>query len=287
METRKARYERRQRARKERRRESGRARLRNLRRTLLLVAGGVAAIVLVVGGFTLFITTRSTFGKELPPTSFSPAHSESMPAQQINTFPIPRLVQEHVMERQASHERGSMLVQYNCVQYQCEPDLVERLTEIVRDYPPYGAGYKLQFVGAGYQVISVAVAGWHYPPYVYLAPYPTMALTPKSPWRHRGWLQAPICWGWIPALSQWQWLVGRGKIRNQEVMHQHLLRRSLGTQLPPTVLEGPHQFLLLRVHGDHRLSQGELQLHRPVQVLWALRSGCSVPARVLRLACKL
>ena len=50
-------------------------------------------------------------------------------------------------------------------------------------------------------------------------------------------------------------------------MHQHLLRRSLGTQLPPTVLEGPHQFLLLRVHGDHRLSQGELQLHRPVQVL--------------------
>ena len=107
----------------------------------MLVAGGVAAIVLVVGGFTLFITTRSTFGKELPPTSFSPAHSESMPAQQINTLPIPRLVQEHVMERQASHERGSMLVQYNC-----EPDLVERLTEIVRDYPPY----------------------------VYFAPYPTM-----------------------------------------------------------------------------------------------------------------
>ena len=50
------------------------------------------------------------------------------------------------MERQASHERGSMLVQYNCVKYQCEADLEERLTEIVRDYPPY----------------------------VYLAPYPTM-----------------------------------------------------------------------------------------------------------------
>jgi len=146
VETRKARYERRQRARKERRRESGRARLRSLRRTLLQVAGGIAAIVLVVGSFTLFITTRSTFGKELPPTSFSPAHSESLPAQQINTFPIPRLVQEHVMERQASHERGSMLVQYNCAEYQCEPDLVEKLITIVRDFPPY----------------------------VYLAPYPTM-----------------------------------------------------------------------------------------------------------------
>ncbi len=39
-----------------------------------------------------------------------------------------------------------MLVQYNCVDYQCEPDLVERLTEIVRVYPSY----------------------------VFLAPYPTM-----------------------------------------------------------------------------------------------------------------
>ncbi len=50
------------------------------------------------------------------------------------------------MERNAGHERGSMLVQYNCVAYQCEPDLVERLTEIVRVYPSH----------------------------VFLAPYPTM-----------------------------------------------------------------------------------------------------------------
>ena len=50
------------------------------------------------------------------------------------------------MERNAGHPRGSMLVQYNCVRYQCEPDLVESLTQIVREYPRY----------------------------VYLAPYPTM-----------------------------------------------------------------------------------------------------------------
>ncbi|MCI0788297.1 MAG: DUF3105 domain-containing protein, partial [Chloroflexi bacterium] len=74
------------------------------------------------------------------------AHLESLPLQQINTQPIPRLEQEHVMERAAGHERGSLLVQYNCVNYECEPDLVEKLTEIVLDFPPY----------------------------VYLAPYPTM-----------------------------------------------------------------------------------------------------------------
>ena len=147
MEDRKAKYDQRQEARKgRRRRESRSARLHSWRRTLLLVAGGVAAMVLVVGSLALFITTRSDFGKVLPPTSFTTAHSESLPPQQINTLPIPRPVQEHVMERAAGHERGSMLVQYNCAGYQCESNLVERLTEIVRDYPPY----------------------------VYLAPYPTM-----------------------------------------------------------------------------------------------------------------
>ena len=111
-----------------------------------MTAAGFAVVGLAIGGIVLFMTTRSTFGKELPPTSFTPAHSESFPPQQINNRPIPRLIQEHVMERNAGHERGSMLVQYNCVDYQCEPDLEERLTEIVRVYPPY----------------------------VFLAPYPTM-----------------------------------------------------------------------------------------------------------------
>ena len=39
-----------------------------------------------------------------------------------------------------------MLVQYNCVNFQCDADLVDKLTEIVLTYPPQ----------------------------VYLAPYPTM-----------------------------------------------------------------------------------------------------------------
>ena len=50
------------------------------------------------------------------------------------------------MERDAGHERGSMLVQYNCRKYQCGEDLVHQLTDIVSSYPPQ----------------------------VYLAPYPKM-----------------------------------------------------------------------------------------------------------------
>jgi len=146
MADRKERYDRRQRSRERRQQDSRRVRLRNLRRTLLMAGGGLAVTVLVIGGLLLFMTTRSTFGKELPPTGFTPAHSESFPPGQINTRPIPRLVQEHVMERNAGHPRGSMLVQYNCVDFQCDTGLVERLIEIVVAYPPQ----------------------------VYLAPYPTM-----------------------------------------------------------------------------------------------------------------
>ena len=146
MADRKERYERRQGARQRRQQESRGARRRNLRRTLLMAAGVLAVVVLAIGGLALFITTRSTFGKELPPTGFTSAHLETFPPQKINSQPIHRLVQEHVMERNAGHERGSMLVQYNCRTYSCEPAMVDRLTEIVGTYPPY----------------------------VYLAPYPTM-----------------------------------------------------------------------------------------------------------------
>lgn len=146
MADRKERYERRQSARERRRQQSRGARVRNLRHTVLMYGGGLAVVVLVIGGLLFFMTTRSTFGKELPPTSFTPAHAESFPPQQINSLPIPRLVQEHVMERNAGHEKGSMLVQYNCLTYTCEPGLVDRLIDIVAPYPSY----------------------------VFLAPYPTM-----------------------------------------------------------------------------------------------------------------
>ena len=130
---RKARYERRQAAQQRRERESRSAGRRHLRRVLLSAAAGLAVLVLIVGGFLLYASSR----KLLPPTSFSPSHSEAFPPGQINDQPIPFPVQEHVMERGGGHHRqGSMLVQYNCAEYECEPDLVEKLEVLVRQYPP-------------------------------------------------------------------------------------------------------------------------------------------------------
>ena len=130
---RKARYERRRQAVGRRQQESRKARRGNLRRTLLAIAGGVALVVSVIGAFILFAGTQ----KILPPTGFGPNHLEAFPQQQINTQPIDLRIQEHVMERGGGHHlKGGMLVEYNCIDYQCDSDLVQRLTQIVESYPP-------------------------------------------------------------------------------------------------------------------------------------------------------
>jgi hypothetical protein len=134
MADRRGRYQRRQQAGERRRQESRRARRGNWVRTLLIFGGVVATIGLVIGGIFQFAGTQ----KNLPPTSFGPGHIEEFPPQQINTVPILRSIQEHVMERGGGHHQvGSMLVQYNCDDYQCEQNLVQMLVELVGDYPSY------------------------------------------------------------------------------------------------------------------------------------------------------
>ena len=103
-----------------------------MKRTIIMATGGSAVAALLIGGLLFY----ASFSKLLPPTGFGPGHSELLPSQQINFLPIPRPIQEHVMERGGVHIRGGMLVEYNCEDYECEPDFVERLTEIVQSYPP-------------------------------------------------------------------------------------------------------------------------------------------------------
>ena len=110
---------------------------------MLIIVGGIAAAAAVAGVFVLVGIVQ----KELPPTEFGPGHWEQFPPTQINSAPIPRPIQEHVMERGgSSHKVGNMLVQYNCIDYDCEPGLVDELVKLVDPYPDR----------------------------VYLAPYPTM-----------------------------------------------------------------------------------------------------------------
>ena len=87
MADRRDRYERRQRSRERRQQDSRRARLRHLRRRLIMAGGALAVVIVAVGGLALFMTTRSTFGKELPPTGFTPAHLESRHHSRLTADP--------------------------------------------------------------------------------------------------------------------------------------------------------------------------------------------------------
>ena len=132
MADRKARYERRQASRSRRDDQSKKALASNFRATLIKIgAGGVVLAVIVVGA-VFFLGSRDI----LPPTGFGPNHSESLPTRQINTVPIPRPIQEHVMEHIGDGNPPGVLVQYNCQDYTCGPDLIQQLTDIVSSYPP-------------------------------------------------------------------------------------------------------------------------------------------------------
>lgn len=118
---------------KEKRAETSRANRRRATRTRLKAYAITAVIGIVLISGLVLVKVRS---KTLPPTSFGPGHSEALPPQQINSNPIPRPIQEHLMERTPGHPPGRMLVQYNCVQYECESDLVRNLESIVAAFPP-------------------------------------------------------------------------------------------------------------------------------------------------------
>ena len=92
--------------------------------------------IIVVGGAAGILVFSIFSAKTLPPTTFGPGHSELLPTRQINARPIDPLIQQHVMERNATHPDGQMLVQYNCRDYDCEAGLVQSLIDIVTRFPP-------------------------------------------------------------------------------------------------------------------------------------------------------
>ncbi len=57
---------------------------------------------------------------------------------------------------------------------------------------------------------------------------------------------------------------GAAEVIDQKIVHAHVLRLALGSPFPTGVLEIADQFLLLRVHGDHRLVLGQGRLNRVV-----------------------
>lgn len=70
----------------------------------------------------------------LPPTS-AQNHSEDAPVSHIVTTQLPDPIQRHMLEHSDGNGVPGVIIQYNCDGYDCAPDLVERLTVLVGEYP--------------------------------------------------------------------------------------------------------------------------------------------------------
>jgi len=94
----------------------------------------IVVLVLVVGGGIFALGWFFSTAPSLPPTT-QQNHSEESPPAHIVTVPIPEAIQRHMFEHADGGGRPGIIIQYNCQDFACAPDLIEKLTELVQRYP--------------------------------------------------------------------------------------------------------------------------------------------------------
>jgi len=94
----------------------------------------IGIVILAIGGgifgLVWFLMSRPL----LPPTVMQ-NHAEQSPPSHIVSQPIPDRIQRHMLEHADGGNKPGVIVQYNCDKFECESDLVQKLTELVEDYP--------------------------------------------------------------------------------------------------------------------------------------------------------
>ena len=88
------------------------------------------AVVGVMSGIAWLVS----IAPNLPPT-VQENHIESAPSAHIVTTSIPDNIQRHMLEHADGSGSPGVIIQYNCSDYECEPDLVQKLTALVEEYP--------------------------------------------------------------------------------------------------------------------------------------------------------
>lgn len=71
---------------------------------------------------------------KLPPIT-AQGHTEDMPQTHVINSPIPDSTQRHMLEHADGRGKPGIIIQYNCEKYSCEPDLIAKLDELVKQYP--------------------------------------------------------------------------------------------------------------------------------------------------------
>ena len=98
--------------------------------------GGIAALVVLLAGLA-YGGSQWLLNPAFDPPTDTLGHTEGVPESHILTEPMPLPIQKHMLEHADGKERPGVIVSYNCEDFDCEPDLVDQLTQIVQEYPTY------------------------------------------------------------------------------------------------------------------------------------------------------
>ena len=94
--------------------------------------GIVFVLLVIIGGCSyLFFQTS-----DLPPTDIQ-GHIEESPSSHVLKEQMPLAVQKHMLEHSDGKGPPGVIINYNCVDFECEPGLVEKLEKFVEIYPAF------------------------------------------------------------------------------------------------------------------------------------------------------
>ena len=101
---------------------------------VLLVGGSLVAVVLIV--LAVRYAGGAGRGTYYPPTDIT-GHTETSPPAHILDRPMSLSTFKHMLEHADGSGPPGVVISYNCEDYECAPDLVERLRAIAEDYPDF------------------------------------------------------------------------------------------------------------------------------------------------------
>lgn len=125
--------EKRELSRQERHHTETMSQIQNQRKKIKLWIFGVILPVVIIAGI-IFLIAKAPPKLKLPPITMQ-GHIEENPKAHILTDPMPEVIQKHMLEHADGNGKPGIIIQYNCEKYACEPDLVTKLTELVKQYP--------------------------------------------------------------------------------------------------------------------------------------------------------
>src|SRR3989338_1848504 len=90
----------------------------------------IAAVI--IGGIYFLVPNTKT----LPPTDIQ-GHIEMSPPSHILKEPMSITVQKHMLEHADGSGPPGVVINYDCENFECEPDLIPKLEEFAKKYPEF------------------------------------------------------------------------------------------------------------------------------------------------------